>query len=251
MYQSERMDEIVRILKKYHYVTVDYLVEQIRYSPASIRRDLTLLEKQGLVKRSYGGVEIKSETAIPFMFRQHSMKLEKNSIAGRGAELVNNDDTIFIDGSTSAQYLGHFLVNKKNITVITNNMLLASYMKENGVNAYCTGGFVSEAPGILSGEITNNTYSMFHADIMFFSTSGFDDGKTYIGSESYYRHHRVMLDNSDKHVFLCGSDKFGKKGKMIGCTLDEIDYFISDGRISEEIIKKYKNTTFIMAKKEK
>ena len=126
MYQSERMDEILKILKKYHYVTVDYLVEQIRYSPASIRRDLTMLEKKGLVKRSYGGVEIKSDTSIPFIFRQHSMKLAKNSIAGRAAELVRDNDTVFIDGSTSAQYLGHFLVNKKNITVITNNMLLAT-----------------------------------------------------------------------------------------------------------------------------
>ena len=47
MYQQERMDEIMRILKKNHYVTVDYLVKEIKYSPASIRRDLTLLEKQG------------------------------------------------------------------------------------------------------------------------------------------------------------------------------------------------------------
>ncbi|MBQ7038932.1 MAG: DeoR/GlpR transcriptional regulator, partial [Clostridia bacterium] len=81
MYQSERMSEIMKILNKYHYVTVDYLVEKIMYSPASIRRDLTLLEKQGLVKRSYGGVEIKSDTATPFMFRQHSMKTAKNRIA--------------------------------------------------------------------------------------------------------------------------------------------------------------------------
>ena len=49
MYQQERMDEIMKILQKNHYVTVDYLVKEIKYSPASIRRDLTLLEKQGKV----------------------------------------------------------------------------------------------------------------------------------------------------------------------------------------------------------
>ena len=98
MYQSERMDEIMKILNKYHYVTVDYLVEKIRYSPASIRRDLTLLEKQGLVKRSYGGVEIKSEDAAPFVFRQHSMKTAKNRIGEQAAKLVNDGDTVFIDG---------------------------------------------------------------------------------------------------------------------------------------------------------
>jgi len=245
MYQSERMNEIMRILKKYHYVTVDYLVEKIRYSPASIRRDLTLLEKQGLVKRSYGGVEIKSETSTPFMFRQHSMKTAKNRMAEQAAKLVNDGDTVFVDGSTTAQYIGHFLVNKKDITVITNNMLLASYLSENGVKVYCTGGFVNEIPGILTGDITNNAFSTFHADIMFFSTSGFDDGKIFETSEIYRIHRRIMLENSDKRVFLCGSDKLNVKKSMIVCDLGSIDYFISDGKIPEDIKNKHKATQFI------
>jgi len=245
MYQSERMDEILRILKKHHYVTVDYLVKKIRYSPASIRRDLTSLEKQGLVKRSYGGVEIKDESSTPFIFRQHSMKIEKNSIAECAADLVENDETIYIDGSSSAQYLGHFLVNKKGLTVITNNMLLASYLQKNGIKTYCSGGYVSELQGILAGEITNNTFSMFHANKMFFSSAGFDGGYIYDDSEAYYKHHKIMLENSDKHIFLCGSDKIGIKKKMIVCELNNIDYFISDGQISDNIIQKYENTKFI------
>ena len=88
MYQQERMDEIMKILKKNHYVTVDYLVKEIRYSPASIRRDLTLLEKQGLVVRSYGGVTLGDANISPFRFRQHSMKLAKNAIAKKAAALV-------------------------------------------------------------------------------------------------------------------------------------------------------------------
>lgn len=245
MYQTERMNEILKILKKYHYVTIDYLVEQIRYSPASIRRDLTLLEKQGLVKRSYGGVEIKSDATTPFVFRQHSMKIAKNSIASAAVGLVKDGYTVFMDGSSSTQYIGHFLLNRKNLTVITNNMILTSYLKENGINTYCTGGYVSEIPGILAGDITNQTFSSFHADVMFFSTSGYDKGLIYENNEVYCRHHKIMLENSDMHVFLCGSDKIGKRNSMIVCGLDEIDYFISDGEVPEDIIKKYKTTNFI------
>lgn len=245
MYQSERMDEILAILKENHYVTVDYLVKKIRYSPASIRRDLTLLEQQGLVKRSWGGVEIKNESITPFVFRQHSMKSAKNRIASRAAELVQNGDTVFIDGSSSSQYLGHFLTTKKDITVITNNMLLASYLKEHGVYTYCTGGFVSELPGILSGEITARTYSAFHADVSFFSAVGFDNGRIYGSNENYVQHIRVMLENSDRHVFLCGSDKIGQRGKMNICDLDVIDCFISDKSVDKNIISKYKKTEFI------
>ena len=246
MYQSERMSEIMKILNKYHYVTVEYLVEKIRYSPASIRRDLTLLEKQGLVKRSYGGVEIKSDTATPFMFRQHSMKTAKNRIAEQAAKLVKDGDTVFIDGSSTAQYIGHFLVNKKDITVITNNMLLASYLSENGIAVYCTGGFVDEIPGILTGDITSNTFSSFHADIMFFASMGFDEGKIYGNNEIYKQHQRIMLENSDKRVYLCGSDKIGMKGKMILATLESVDCFITDGNIPESVKNEYKETEFII-----
>ena len=98
MYQQERMDEIMKILKKNHYVTVDYLVKEIKYSPASIRRDLTLLEKQGLITRSYGGVTYKDANISPFRFRQHSMKTVKNAIAKKAASLVKNGDVVFIDG---------------------------------------------------------------------------------------------------------------------------------------------------------
>lgn len=245
MYQSERMEEILAILKENHYVTVDYLVKKIRYSPASIRRDLTLLEQQGLVKRSWGGVEIKNESVTPFVFRQHSMKSAKNRIAASGANFVKNGDVVFIDGSSSSQYLGHFLTSKKDITVITNNMLLASYLREHGIETYCTGGFVSELPGILSGDLTANTYAAFHADVAFFSAVGFDGGRIYGNNDNYVRHIMVMLENSDRHIFLCGSDKIGQRGKMNICDLDRIDCFISDKSLDESVISKYKNTEFI------
>jgi len=245
MYQSERMNEIINILKKYQYVTVDYLVKQIRYSPASIRRDLTLLEKQGLVKRSYGGVELKSEVLSPFIFRQHSMKTTKNRIAAKAATLIKDNDTIFIDGSSSAQYIGHYLTEKSGITVITNNMLLSSYLGENGIKTYCSGGYISELPGILLGEITVNTFSKFHADIMFFSATGYSDGTIFGNDEVNVKNHQTMLKNTDKSVFLCGSDKFEKKYKLKVCNLDEIDYFVTDALIPEKDKEKYKNTEFV------
>ncbi|MBR2860747.1 MAG: DeoR/GlpR transcriptional regulator [Clostridia bacterium] len=245
MYQSERADAIIKILKKYHYVTVDFLVEQICYSPATIRRDLTFLEKQGVVKRSYGGVEIKDDNYTPFRFRQHSMKKEKNSIAHFAASLVKDGDTVFIDGSTSAQFLGHFLEQKKDLTVVTNNMILGIQLKEYGINTYVTGGYISEMPGILAGEITNKTYGMFHADIMFFSTIGFDKNNVYENSETYYQHHQKMFENSSVRVYLCGSNKIGKQGRLVNCAIDELDYVVSDNEIDEEIKNLHPNTKFV------
>ncbi len=248
MYQQERMDEIMRILKKNHYVTVDYLVNEIKYSPASIRRDLTLLQKQGLVKRSYGGVSLRNESYTPFRFRLHNMKEAKNAIAKKAASLVNDGDVVFIDSSTTSQYVGHFLINKKGLTIVTSNMTLATYMYEHGIQTFCTGGRVSAYPGALGGELTYQGFSMFNADIAFFSTGGIDvDGNIVARCELSRRKIDNLREHSKKLVCLCGSDKFDASCIYRVASMDDVDYFISDALPRVEIRDKYKNTMFLRA----
>ena len=248
MYQQERMDEIMKILKKNHYVTVDYLVKEIKYSPASIRRDLTLLQKQGLITRSYGGVTYKDANISPFRFRQHSMKSAKNAIAKKAASLVKNGDVIFLDGSSTTQYMGRFLVDKKGITVVTCNMLLADFLSEHGINTYCTGGKVVEYPGILGGDFMLEFLPKFNIDIAFFSSAAFNaKGQILSMGEGSVRKHRTYRNHSKQLVYLCGSDKFDTEGKLVSLTLHDIDYFISDQNLPKELKQNYK-TTFICTK---
>lgn len=246
MYQQERMDEIMKILKKNHYVTVDYLVKEIKYSPASIRRDLTLLEKQGLITRNYGGATYKDANISPFRFRQHSMKSVKNAIAKKAASLVKNGDVIFLDGSSTTQYMGHFLTNKKGITVITCNMLLADFLGEHGINTYCTGGKVVEHPGILGGKFMLDVLSKFNIDITFFSSTAFNSkGEIVSHGENGAYNHQTFRKQSKKLVYLCGSDKFNTEASFIGLTLNEVDYFISDKNLPENIRNNFKSTLFL------
>ena len=172
-------------------------MEQIRYSPASIRRDLTLLEKQGLVERSYGGVKLGDANISPYRFRQHSIKTVKNAISKKAAELVHEGDTIFLDGSSTTQYMGRFLTEKKNIVVITCNMLLADFLSEHGITTYCTGGRVEEYPGILGGEMVLESLKSFNIDTVFFSSYAFDfEGKITSGGEGGSRNHRFYREHA-------------------------------------------------------
>ena len=246
MYQHERIDEILKILKENHYATVDYLVKQIRYSPASIRRDLTVLEKQGLVTRSYGGVTYKDPNVSPYRFRQHSMKLAKNAIAKRAASLVKNGDVIFIDGSSTTQYMGRYLTKKNGITVVTCNMILADFLSEHGVKTYCTGGMVVEHPGILGGPMATLMLSKFNFDISFFSSTAFDPrGKVLSLSERGAANIQCYREHSKKISYLCGSDKLGAEASFVSLTLDKVDFFISDAEIPSRLKEKYKTTHFL------
>ena len=98
MYQKERIDAVYDIIKKNGYVTVKYLINEIHYSSATINRDLNMLEKQGLIRRSYGGAELIEKKVAPLTFRYHKMKATKEKMGKAAAELVNDGDIIFIDG---------------------------------------------------------------------------------------------------------------------------------------------------------
>ena len=93
MYPNERLNEIIEILEKNRYVSVEYLSRRLHISPSSIRRDLSVLEKKGLVMRSYGGAElvVSDHLNIPFSARMQANAAEKKEIAAKAAALGSDD----------------------------------------------------------------------------------------------------------------------------------------------------------------
>lgn len=244
MFQKERMDAIVDILKQNGYVTVKYLTEELHYSNATVNRDLNLLEKQNLVKRSYGGVELMEQKGVPLLFRYHKMKSAKNKIGQKAAEYVRDGDTIFVDASTTAEYMGRHLIDKKDITVITNNMALVMFLSEYNIRTICLGGEVVEKPSMLYSDETVENARHYHADKMFFSSSSFTaDGK--IGSsDTYYQLHRVMMENADQCFYLVDHEKMGCPFKRMH-SFGEMDYIITDYQFDEELKEKFGDVRFV------
>ena len=248
MYQQERLNNIMDIVRKNGYVTVKFLTEELHYSNATINRDLNILEKKNLIKRSYGGVEAVKNVSSALVFRYHKMKVAKNKIGKKAAEFIEDGDTIFIDASTTAQYIGKYITERKNLTVITNNMTLVSYLSEHNINAICLGGKVVEIPSMLSGVETVENAMKYYADKMFFSVGAIsDDGK--IGSSDlYYLLHKVMMQNSKNTFLLIDSGKINKPTKKFYPPDIIPGHIITDYDFEEKTKNKYKNTNFITIK---
>ena len=245
MYQKERLDEILEILKASGYVTVKYLTERLHYSTATVNRDLNILEKQKLVHRTYGGVELVEKKDVTLPFRYHKMKSAKARLARAAAELVRDGDTVFLDASTTTEYISHYLVDKRDITVITNNIATVIFLSDRGVKAICLGGSVVEPPSMLSGEDTVDMAERYNADICFFSTGGFTRDGVVEGSRVYGQLHRVMRRNSKRVWYVADHDKLKEGFPINQCTFAELDGVISDYAFDEEIKKKYRDCTFL------
>jgi DeoR/GlpR family transcriptional regulator of sugar metabolism len=112
---------ILDVLREEAMVLVRDLAERFEVSESTIRRDLEELEAQGLVRRIYGGALLESQLQPepPFELRQISHKEEKDLVGRAAAELVQDGDIIFIDGGTTTQFVVPYLLDRKNLTIVT------------------------------------------------------------------------------------------------------------------------------------
>lgn len=213
---KEREKFILEKLLKNKKTTVKEIARELYVSEPSIRRDFVSLEKQNLIKRTHGGAMIDetalSKNKIPFVIRELEESSAKLVIAQKAAELVCDNNIIFIDASTSAYSLIPFLAVKNNITVITNGVKALLKLAEYNINTISTGGRLIPSCFALVGEEAYKTIEAINADITFFACRGIsDDGYlTDISSEENYIRQK-MLKNSEKGYLLCTSDKSGKK----------------------------------------
>lgn len=248
MTQKERFDTIIELLQKNGFVTVKFLVNELHYSTATINRDLNTLQNLQILKRIYGGAELIKAKTVPLHFRYGKMRPEKNKIGKKAAEFIKDGDTVFIDCSTTAQYIGKYITNRKDLTVITNNISLASFLSEHNITVFCLGGKIMEPPSMIYSSETVEAALKYGADKLFFSAGSITkDGK--IGRSDYDEHYltiKAMMQNSSKKYLLLDREKIVPNSKKYLGNLENVDTVITDFSFSYDVIERFKNTVFVV-----
>lgn len=241
MLKNERQNEIVEILKKESFATVTTLANVLYSSLPTIRRDLTLLEEKGYVKRCHGGAMIlDGNTKPPIYFRRGQNACEKLKMCEVAATLISENDTVFIDASTSAYHISDFLKKTSGITVITNGLPLASELADTDVRIYSTGGKLLKESLAFVGNSAEKSVASYNADIMIFSVASLSlDGVLSDWSEDEAMLRMAMAKNSKKRVLLCDSSKLGTSSTFKLFSLSNIEFLITDKALPDEILKKF------------
>lgn len=241
MYRNEREREILKHLSSEGYLTVKQLSKLLYTSESSIRRDLTSLEKQGAITRSYGGAELvkNSSQIIPFSTRAYCNVSAKKAMARKASHLIQDGDIIFLDQSSTAFFVAYELVKKSKITVVTNNIEIIALLSKTDIEVVSAGGILSKSNrNCLIGNDAQRVFAEMHADILFFSAKALSgDGIIYDCNREEICIRNVMLANSEKKVFLCDSEKFDKLSGYKQCTLKDIDYLITETDAADKIDK--------------
>ena len=237
--KENQENELLKLLQELQYANVETLATRLSVSASTVRRSLNALQQKGLVTRTHGGAKLNDENSFSpsFTYRIHQNSFEKKKIALSAIKLIKNGDIIFLDGSTSAFYIAEYLKEFENIRVITNGIDTLSLLSKNNILAYSTGGYVNkENRSALVGRYAENMIGNFHADVVFFSAQSLSqNGEVYdcFEEENFIR--RAMIENADKKVLLCDSTKIGKSSPYHLCSLNEIDYIVSNQTLPDFI----------------
>lgn len=242
MLKNQRHNEILEILKKERFVSVSDLSERLFASLPTIRRDLTLLEKQGYLRRSHGGaIPADERNNIPVSFRSGTHTGEKIKICALAASLISDGSLIFTDASTTALQLASYIKPESNVTVLTNGFLACKLFCDKDIRLFSTGGRLLTDSLAFVGESARKTVELYNADVMFFSSSSLSEfGMISDYSEEETSLRLCMAKMAKTKVFLCDRTKFNKTSAFNLFPLSEVDYVVTGAPLSNEIIAAHK-----------
>ena len=231
MYYSERLCQIVEILKKKKRASVEDLAKELFVSEPTIRRDLKILEEEKKIKRTYGGAVLGEmiKTEIPLALRESEYVQEKEAIAMLAKAHVKDGQVLFLDASSTTFALVKHLASFRNLTVVTNSPKTSLKLAEMQIRSFCTGGLLLENSIAYVGSLAERFVSNFNADVFFFSCRGISmDGVLSDSSIDESEMRKAMMANAKKKIFLCTSDKVGKEYMYKLADAKDVDAMISD-----------------------
>lgn len=242
MYDIERQNKILEILREKKSVSVNKLAEMLFASGATIRRDLSKMEQKGLVIRTFGAVMINtapSNREVSFELREKTNIIEKRMLCQKAVDFIKNNSTIFIDSSTTLLHIVPYLNNFVNLTIITNGLFLANSLINNTKhNVIVLGGTIQPSTNSILGSMAIQSVSRFHADTCLISCSGIDleFGLSELTIDSAELK-KYMVLNANEVICLADSTKFNKRSLVKSCDISDIDILICSKEFTEEETK--------------
>lgn len=170
-----RFEKIMKMVEEKKSVTVQELMELLEASESTVRRDLTALHRQGKLIKVFGGAVAMESGFLAkddeVAKRSELNKEEKKQIARYAAELIEEDDFIYLDAGTTTEAMIEFLKGRK-IKVVTNAATHALKLVQQDCKVYLVGGELKSATEAIVGNEALLNLEKYNFNIGFFGTNG-------------------------------------------------------------------------------
>jgi DeoR/GlpR family transcriptional regulator of sugar metabolism len=220
---TARQSQILHIISRERQVEVAKLAELVGVSQVTIRKDLSLLESKGFIKRQHGIAILNAETDINNRLAIYYER--KIDIASRAVELIRDGDVVMIESGSCCTLLAEQIkLKSKNVTIITYSVFIANHIRPaDSTNVILLGGSLLMEPMVTVGPLTIDAISSFYVDKFFTGTDGITpDGKFTAKDIMQAEAIRKMAKHAKKTIVLTDSSKFLRQGTVSLFSADDV-----------------------------
>ena len=220
---NERQQGILNLLRERGKISVSSLSKTLNYSEMTIRRDLTQMEKAGLLKRSHGMALENDINSQPITTRSFAQDHEKRTLCKKASEYLTDKMTVFLDRSSTCMYLIPYIAEHKDMCIFTNSVQVLLSAANFHIPCYLTGGKYFEKDMCLLGSQAEHYAGNINVDMAFFSCAGYsEDGRITDDSEEQIAVRLAAMKNAKKNIMLFDSTKKNKIYAFTVCHKDDI-----------------------------
>lgn len=232
---NERQVNILETLSTEKKIEVKQLAALADVSEVTIRKDLEILENQGLLKREHGYAVANGEDNINY--RLAFGYPQKFEIAQKALKYIEPNETVIIESGSTCTLLALEIAKRdQNNTIITNSTFIARYLKDYPTTKVIllAGQYQGKSEAVV-GPLIRESIKNFHTDKIFVGADGIHETFGVAGS-NYERTEaaKMMRENASNVFVLSQSYKLDQKSNYHLFSLDDIQYLITDDQISED-----------------
>jgi DeoR family fructose operon transcriptional repressor len=240
MKAAERQLRIRQMLESRDFLDLDTLCRELEASESSVRRDLDELEEQGALKRVYGGAvpsQQQANNAFDFTVESGRYSDEKSRIARLTATLIQDGETVILDGGSTVAAVAGELASKP-LHIVTNSLPIAETLEaRRNIELTLTGGYLDPRIRVMLGPLCEQMLGLIRADVVIMgigsvSEAGFSNNNTLVvGSE------QKMIEIANRLIIVADHSKFGRNAMIPVAALSAAHTVVSNSELAPEYVK--------------
>jgi DeoR family fructose operon transcriptional repressor len=228
---EDRRAKEAKLLSVQGFMSLAELAQVVGVSESTVRRDLETLEKEGFVKRTYGGAVFVKDTTphkLAYADRETTALAEKRAIARAVSEMIPENQAIILNGGTTCYEVAEAIKGRR-LNVVTNSVPIASLLSAYpDTEVTFVGGYVYPRTGVALGAMTVRQLDSLHATQLVMSCAGATEEGTFNANQMMVDVERRMMEEADEAILAVDHTKFGMRSVVKLCDFGELDAVVTD-----------------------
>ncbi len=237
----ERRDKILAYVEKKGRVSIEELCTFLETSEPTVRRDLTMLSKDGMIRRIHGGAVLGTSFKAdpPVVQRSGVNTAQKKAIGRKAAEMIRDGETVFLGSGSTVLEVARNLTDRHELRVITNSLPIVNLLADiPAVHLVMTGGFLRNSERTFIGYIVEKTLAELRADKVIFGVQGIhpEHGLTNDWLPETMVD-RAIVSFAPKLIVVADSSKFGTTRLSYVTGVSQASVIVTDNGIDAQMAK--------------